>query len=378
MSISTRILAGSALAALLAGCAGGSGVAPVGPATQSNHQAVQSSFKGFPHGRVPIDAARMGAPAMRGPQLTLKNPPPPALKPAGLYVGEFWADFVSGFQANNYANSPAVCTLPAGYVNGAQGDSAGYLYLPNGYDPITYSSDVIVYDKSKNVLDTCAKEDGSPILDSGGQAADAVATGGPNGTIYVGEIANYTTGAGDVAVCSLSGGCTANLQNSTITAYAAGVTEDSSGNVYLSGDTGSPSAPGAPVLVEFAGGTGSGTVLNGYVNKGYGGLMFDKRGNLLSIDVTADAVNVYGGCSTGTCSKISSLALTNSGGAIYGSLNKANTLLAIGDYINGTVDVYKLKYSVKKGYGLAYDYSVSNGLAGSEDVEAAVLELGFE
>jgi hypothetical protein len=115
-------------------------------------------------------------------------------------------------------------------------------------------------------------------------------------------------------------------------------------------------------LVYWKGCKGKGAVATGTKNAAFGGLFFDTKGNLVSIDATGP-LYVYSGCNP-KCKVVSSSTLK--GASIFGNLNQKGDEVAIGDVANNDVDVYKYAPT-----GVKYLYSFNNGLEGTGYIEAA-------
>ena len=92
--------------------------------------------------------------------------------------------------------------------------------------------------------------------------------------MYVGEIANYTSGVGDIVICTKTGGCGTPVTNSSIANYGAGVAIDKAGDCWMS----SFNSSGTPILVYWKGCSGSGAVTTGYSASSYGGLFIGQEG----------------------------------------------------------------------------------------------------
>jgi hypothetical protein len=138
----------------------------------------------------------------------------------------------------------------------------------------------------------------------------------------------------------------------------AGVAIDNAGDCWASAiDTKSRAH-----LIYYAGCTGNGAVASGFKNKSYGGLDFDSKGNLVSIDFENHRVFVYSGCNPKCGLVAGPLALR--GGGIYGKVNAAGTLFATADYTSASIDVYKYD-----GKSLKFDYSFNRDLNPSASAE---------
>ena len=271
-----------------------------------------------------------------------------------LYGSEFESSGSGEGQINAYKNpdpknSKPICDIPGYAVNGWGVDNAGDLILPSGTS-ISSEPTVNVYQGPK----PCGKELGS-ITDSTGQAASATSFNAVKDKIYVGEIASASAGTGEIVICTLkSKACGTPITNSAITGHGAGVAIDSKGDCWMSAAT---STNAGFLMVYWKGCKGAGVVATGTKNGGFGGLFFDTKGNLVSIDVSGTTSYTYKGC-TPKCTLVGSL--TMKGQSIFGNLNAAGTELAVGDIQNSQIDVYK--YTPTK---LTYMYSFNNGLNGT-------------
>ena len=282
-------------------------------------------------------------------------------KPAGvLYASEFYSNLseaeglINAYPNPNSKNGPPTCTISGYAINGWGVDLQQNLILPAASDGSSEPS-INVYAGPK----PCGKLLGS-IADTNGQASDAKSFDATKDSIYVGEILATSTSVGDVLVCSLkTSSCGPPVTNSAITGYGGGIAADTKGDCWMSAAT---STTSGFVLVYWKGCKGKGAVATGTKNAGFGGLFFDAKGNLVSIDVTG-ALYVYSGCDP-KCKLVSSSALK--GDSIFGNLNQKGDEIAMGDVANSDVDVYKYAPT-----GLKYLYSFSNGLNGSTYTEAA-------
>lgn len=262
------------------------------------------------------------------------------------------ADGIAGYPDPNEKNEPPTCTLgsasnPLDYVDGFGTDAKGNVTVPyyskGGYELTVFGPN-------------CGKRLWSAPVTSG-QPADAYAANAASTSVLVGELADSSTNAGALIICSKSGGCGAPFSNSAVTGYGGGVAMAKDGDCWLSAEKQSFSGF---VLVYFKGCAGSGTVATGTLNTDYGGLFIDTKGNLGSIDLTGK-LYVYNGC-TPACKLLSTSTLE--GESIFSGLDKTGREFVVGDYENSEVDVY----SYSPANGATYSYSFNNGLS---DVEAA-------
>jgi hypothetical protein len=282
-------------------------------------------------------------------------------KPAGgLYASEFYSNpsdgegLINAYPNPNSKNGAPTCTINGYAINGWGVDLQQNLILPSASDASSDPS-VNVYAGPK----LCGKLLGS-IADTNGQASDAKSFDATKDSIYVGEIVSIATGDGDVLICALkTSSCGQPVTNSSITGYGGGIAADTKGDCWMSAAT---STTTGFVLVYWKGCKGNGAVATGTKNAGFGGLFFDAKGNLVSIDVTG-ALYVYKGCDP-KCTVVSSSTLK--GDSIFGNLNQKGNELAVGDVANSDVDVYKYAPT-----GVKYLYSFNNGLEGTGFTEAA-------
>jgi len=267
----------------------------------------------------------------------------------GIYASEFSGSSIYGYQHKNTGNNPPTCSVgPVSYPNGIAVDGKGNLVDPDGG-----SRSVIIWSGPG----MCGSEAGS-FSDAYGQPSDASSADAVNGNIAVGNIFG-TSGAGGIATCTLSGGCTSFLTNSNMY-EVAGVAMDNSGNCWAD----AINSAGTATLTYFAGCTGSGQATTGFSNTYYGGIDIDKNGNLVTISAFTPAVYVYSGCNP-ACTLVGG-PFAMQGDAVFGHLNKQSMTLAVGDYVSGNIDVYYYSPSA-----LTYWYSFNNGLTASYDVEGA-------
>ena len=279
----------------------------------------------------------------------------------GLYGSEFYSNatsdaegLINAYPNPNSKNSAPTCTIDGYAINGWGVDLKQNLILPSA-STASLEPSVNIYAGPK----LCGKLLGS-IPDTNGQASDAKSFDATKDSIYVGEILSSSTGEGDILICSLKmDSCGPPVTNSSITGYGGGIAADTKGDCWMSGAT---STTTGFVLVYWKGCKGNGAVATGTKNAGFGGLFFDAKGNLVSIDVTG-ALYVYSGCDP-KCKVVSSSTLK--GDSILGNLNQKGDEVAIGDVTNVDVDVYKYAPT-----GLKYLYSFNNDLDGTGFTEAA-------
>jgi hypothetical protein len=290
-------------------------------------------------------------------------PPQPfvfAVKPkTGIYAAEFWGSDVLGYRGGNNRNKSASCKVTATYVNGFGVDHSGNLVVPNGFP-----TEVSIY-KGPTM---CGKPMAT-FSDPYGQASDAATENATTGTIVVGNIeVGSGNKAGNVAICSVSKGCTRVLKNSHIKYYGGGVALAKNGDCWFTSEN-NQSLSGAR-LTYFKRCAGSGQTATGWKNKYYGGLIIDHAGNLISVDFNTPAVWVYKGCNP-ACQVVGG-PFQLQGISFYGGLNAKGTELALGDAQYGQVDVYGYSPTA-----LTYRYSFNRGLTQTDNVEAAGFAPGM-
>jgi hypothetical protein len=341
--------------ALLSGCAsslsGQSGSIPN----------AQSQARLSPGVRAPISlvAPWMLASGVQRLHLGTGGVEPNAKAAGGIYGSEFYGNpsqsegMINGYPNPDSKNGKPTCTIAGYAINGWDVDLQGNLVLPAA-DSASAEPTVNIY-KGPGL---CGKLVGQ-IADSTGQASDAKSFNALKDPIYVGEILNASTSEGDVVICTLkSHDCGSPITNSKVTGYGGGVAINTKGDCWLSAGT---STTTGFVLVYWKGCKGAGAVATGTKNAALGGLFFDTKGNLVSIDSTG-SLFVYGGCNP-KCKLISSSALK--GASIFGNLNAKGDQVVVGDITNSDIDVYSYAPS-----GIKYLYSFNKSLNGTGFTEA--------
>lgn len=287
--------------------------------------------------------------------------------PRNLWSATFYGGQVFGYPTPNNANRPPNCTLgnasaPYDYINGMGSDTLGNLLIPAVYGPGPSNGNTYTVTVLKR--GTCGTVLGR-ISDPYGEIDDAASIDAVNSEIAVADQQNFTTGAGDLEVCTIAYGCGAPLSvnpSNPITGLGAGVALAKNGDCWLS--TG-PQGGGGFALYYWSGCTGTGQLATGTVNGSYGGLFIDQQGNLGAFDLYAATLDIYSGCNP-ACTLVNSFPLE--GDSVFGGLNKGGTKLAVGDYSNSDVDVYRYTPA-----SLTYLYSFNNSLTPSDVVETGIL-----
>ena len=275
MRLLTSAICTTVAVGLLAGCSGNLGSSS---SSLPNAGSAQSSrVHTGAHGELSLVPSWAHPAGMQ--RLHMGVPVSPDKKSKEVYASEFYGTNVYGWKNPNTSNDAPNCTIAnQSYVNGIGSDTKGELIVPTGSP-----SGINVYKKAG-----CGALDWSQT-DSTGQAADASSITASS-KVYVGEIANYTSGVGDVVICTKTGGCGTPVTNSSIANYGAGVTADKAGDCWMS----SFNSSGSAILVYWKGCSGSGAVTTGYSASSYGGLFTDKKGQIGAIDLHRHAPRVQG------------------------------------------------------------------------------------
>jgi hypothetical protein len=358
MRLSSPALCAMIVAAITAGCSGNmaSNNASL-PSTPQSAQTHGSNVHYIPTAElhptlIPKELRPIGPMKLHG-----HGPSPDvATKNYGLYVAEFDGSDIYGYMTPNRSNNGPTCSLsPVSYVNDVASDNGGNLIVPDGG-----GHSIMVYMGPQ----LCGMELGS-INDAYGIPSDASSNNAKTGTIAVANIYDGISfsgpAAGSISVCTMSGGCAANLTNSNMF-EVAGVVMDSTGDCWADSEDSS----GTAWLTYFAGCTGAGQTATGFQNTTLGGLDIDKHGHILAIDAYNDQLYVYSGCNPG-CTLVDG-PQTLEGEGIFGHLSRSSMELAVADFQYGQVDTYM--YDSKTGK-IKYDYSFNNGLTASDLVEGA-------
>lgn len=340
--------------ALLASCSGstsqtnggGASTIPVAPMNRSHHHNPKPVWY-YPANL--YDNGDVAQPSFRQVLGRIQGVGVSAPPTKGMYVNEFAGPGPMGYPINNQGNSPPFCTVGTGSgadVNGIAVDGKGNLITPVAAN-VSGQHGVDVW-KGPGM---CGPLLGS-FTETNGQPSDAFSFDAAKGTIIVGNIfgPSGSVSAGSISVCTLKGGCTANLTNSAMF-KVAGVVMDKSGNCWASAEDHS----GAATLTYFAGCTGAGQQATGYMNTDYGSLEFDRAGNLVSLDKTGVQLWVYSGCNP-ACTLVGG-PFPLQGESVFGALNKQSMTFMAGDRPNAQVDVYLYTPT-----SLTFLYSFNNGL----------------
>ncbi|MBV8530201.1 MAG: hypothetical protein JO104_02705 [Candidatus Eremiobacteraeota bacterium] len=255
----------------------------------------------------------------------------------GLYVSVNSA--ILGYKSRNRHNGPPVCTIAGTkYAGGIAADLDGNL-LASDFD----SKRVIVYRGPA----LCGPKAGR-FSDRYGRPTYAASRDALGGKIIVATVLDTSTSE-SIAICTLAGGCTANLENPNM-GEIAGVALDRHGNCWAD----ATSSTGNATLTFFAGCTGAGETSTGFMNAYYGALDIDSAGHLIALSAFDSKLYVYSGCRP-AC-KLVGGPFTLNGEAVFGQLNEDSTNFATADFEHAQVDVYRYTPTA-----LTYEYSFNNG-----------------
>jgi hypothetical protein len=340
---------------LIAGCSGNgsspTSSMPSGVGGTQTHGVGPAGFRGIAQNIIPKQFMPTHLKPIRGKRAT-------ATEMKGIYVGAFAASEDWGFTKNNSGNAPAICTVGGATSNNGIGvDNVGNFMQPNAFSGVSVYAGPAM----------CGALLGT-FSDPYGQASDASSTNAATGTIAVGNIFDTSGQPGSVSVCTLSGGCTANLTNPNIYENA-GVAINSAGDCWAD----SIDSSSVPTLVYFAGCTGSGVLATGFAPGYYGGLDIDNKGNLVATSLFGpgfslpSTVNVYSGCNP-ACTLLSSTTLV--GESIFGHVGKQGLRYVVTDLSDAAIEVYSYKPS-----GLSLLYSFTGGIpCATYECEAAAYD----
>jgi hypothetical protein len=283
----------------------------------------------------------------------------PATPKDGIYVTQFDASSLYGYAGTNQRNAPPICGETSGFfVADVATDSKGDLVAPN-----QQGETVNVYRGPRLCGPSVAQ-----LHDPYGLPVDAATADALTKKIVIANIEDdgpiSDPPPGSITICTVAGGCTENLTNPQMNRLA-GVALDKRGDCWAS----ATNASSVATLIYFARCAGDGQVTTGFQNTGYGGLEFDKSGNLLAIDFNGTQIFVYSGCRP-ACSLVAG-PFPLHGQSIYGKLDRAGTTFAAADYQTGRVDIYKYSSTA-----LTYEYSFNQDLSQGSSVEGIAFSPG--
>jgi hypothetical protein len=281
----------------------------------------------------------------------------------GIYVSAFDGTAVYGFASDNRKNRAPICSVDTGKkaINDVGVDGDGNLVIPEGR-----RQKISVYKGP----DMCGSELGS-MHDPYGQPAAAASFNAATGMVVVANIeASNREQIGNIAICTLKGGCTKKLANPNITGPAIGVALAKNGDCWLVSNNASRTAG---VMTYWPRCTGHGEAVTGFQNSSDGSLSVDKHGYLVSVDHLGGTTGwlwVYSGCNP-ACELVGG-PFPLEGRALFGALNAAGDAFGATE-LTGAVDIYK--YSPTE---LTYEYSFSSGFDSSDYPEGFAYSPGFK
>jgi hypothetical protein len=336
MPVSPVSAAAMAAAAFLGGCSGGSSGAP-------------SSVPAMGSAQTPVRAIPDWL--VRAPARPFRAIAAPDSAQNGIYVSAFDDTSIFGFKSTYKTGHGPLCTVYTGVadIGDIAVDPQRDLVVPDGFTGF-----VRVY-KGPEMCGSVSKQ----VVDPYGQPNGAASLNAESDAIVVSNIVGVNNKVGNLAICTLSGGCTAELTSSNITGYASGVALAKNGACWLASEN---AAFTAATMTYWAGCSGTGQAVTGFKNSSYGSLSIDKGGNLISLDFEGSGTGqlwVYSGCNPACRLVAGPFPLV--GQPIEGALNaKGDTFGTIETQFpyGGQVDIYK--YAPTK---LTYEYSFDSSYA---------------
>jgi hypothetical protein len=336
------------MAAMVVACSGGS-LSSVAPGNQQ-------SGVGAPQTRVvrAVPAWLHGGGEPRSPRALAHRP----LR-KGIYTSAFSGTYVLGF---TMAGKGPKCLFNTGDtgINDIAVDPKGNLIVPIG------STETVNVYQGPNM---CGTEAGS-FSDPYGQPSDAATMNALTGTIVVGNIVGSGGYTGNVAICTLKGGCKKELTNPNIIGYVGSVALAKNGDCWATSDVFASYYVSPPTMTFWKGCTGSGEAVTGYQNKAYGSISIDSHGYLVSLDLGGvygsdnSQLWVYKGCSP-NC-KLVGGPFPLHGHTVFGALNQKSDEYGVTNYLGGSypytmTDIYS--YSPTK---VAYKFGFQNREEGAD------------
>lgn len=271
---------------------------------------------------------------------------------SGLYVTQAGYGVGSGvvvYKSNYKKNKSPICSIPLSNPEGITADALGNMYVVSDPDYTNPPATIYVYGPHCGPLI-------ATVTDPYGYGATIAVHGS---TWYVDNYYSTPGGKpGNVAVCSQSAGCYADLTAPptapfTSELYGAGV--DKKGNVYADADIGT----GSKILFsifEWPHGKNPGKLIYSLpaADRDYAGgqVIFDSGGNMFVGG--QDRYYLLTGCPS-ACVTNGPISVEAGGGTF--ALNKKGTELFVANS-HGSVDVYKYNGPSAP----TYLYSVTNGL----------------
>ncbi|HEY2473564.1 MAG TPA: hypothetical protein VGI19_02065 [Candidatus Cybelea sp.] len=336
------------LAAIFAGCAGGTLSRSVGRADNGMPQVHRSTIRAVSAVPEWLRAYSEQSSSVIAPGAARK----------GMYVSSFNGTEVEGF--GNAGKGP-LCTVDTGkdaYVNDIAVDPKGNLIVPLGG-----SKEIAVY----RGPGMCGTEVGS-FSDPYGQPSDAASLNATTGTIAVANIVGSGSSPGNIAICTLKAGCTKELTNPNIAGYGGGVAMAPNGDCWLTSDQVGSYYIYPPAMTYWKSCTGSGEAVTGYQNTAYGSISIDSHGDLVSLDLGGyyqdSQLWVYKGCNP-NCTLVGGPFPLHAR-EVFGGLNQKSDEYGVTEY-RGAFYPYSLtdiyRYSPTR---VTYKYSFRNFLGAYE------------
>jgi hypothetical protein len=333
MRMSVALLTATLLTGSLVACTSGYGVPPT--ASISTDSSAQTHVKVLP---VELRSSEILAKMHAGAGLGR----PDAVKP-GIYASEY-SGYVYGYAGNNRSNSPPVCSIgPAAASYDVAVDPKGDVLFVDRTAQNT--SRIIIYAGPG----LCGPELGS-IADPYGLIVDVASRDAQTGKIVVANYLGNNLANGNVAVCTLSGGCTLELNQGAH--WVNGVALAPNGDCWAAGQY-------PRTLTYFARCRRPGVTATGFQGRFPSGLDIDDDGNLVAVETLAHhhtgSMYIYSGCNP-ACTLVGG-PFPLHGNSLYGHLNASSKRFVAADQKYRQLDVYSYSTS-----GITYEYSISNGL----------------
>lgn len=270
-----------------------------------------------------------------------------SVKPNAAVTYVIGCQFFSGF-CNMYiqGHNTVVGQIFESYVNGLCQDNLGNVYIPDGG-----AQTVSVY----------AHGSTSPfrVLAAGDGNQPSTCTVGNNGTVYVGDIV-----AAEVAVYPAGHNTPTRFLAvpQAVSGLVGGVSVDESPvrNTLAVSFTGN----GGVGVATFPHAKGSGNVI--FNTTGLAGVVYDKNENLVLTDDGLGEWEVFNG------SVCNAQLSTQGGDAIFSTLNRPNTKIVSGDFINSVVDTQTYAFCT----GGGAQKTVYTGFTSGADVEGVAMSPG--
>jgi hypothetical protein len=265
--------------------------------------------------------------------------------------------FVYAYPDPDTSNGPPVCSIgPVKSTRGLAIDRKGDLLV--GTRSGSRTSTVTIY-KGPGL---CGPELGSIANPYGNYPTDVASRDAQNGRIVVGNESGIVHRRAGVTVCTLSGGCTANLMAPTLYNVAS-VAIAPNGDCWATGWNGIEY-----ILFYFAQCRHRGVIATGYqAGRASTALDIDGNGNLVTIGGYGDSPSslyIYSGCNP-SC-KLVGGPFQLQGSSRGGHLDASSKQFVAADSQYDQLDIYSYSTS-----GIKYEYSINNGLPPSATVTGA-------